>query len=272
MQASMVKVGISKGHEPNIAKLLELIEYAPEPCDLVVIKPNLCAPYPSQTGATTDSSIVEQTIEFFSEHASKITLVESNGFIATAEESFENTGTKDVCENQGIEFVNLSKDALVPVGKDYRALGDFRAPRTLLEADVLVNLPVMKTHFLTTVTLGLKNMFGIIPGNKARYHNCISEAICDVIKFRSPDLTILDAIVGMEGAGPLDGRPKCMDLSMASTDVVALDTTACRAMRINPHQVEHLQKAAYYGLGESSPNKIEVVGERVEEVRGKFLY
>ncbi|MFQ5800404.1 MAG: DUF362 domain-containing protein, partial [Candidatus Hydrothermarchaeales archaeon] len=117
---------------------------------------------------------------------------------------------------------------------------------------------------------GMKNMLGILPGRKSAYHPRLSDAINDVAKIKRPDLTIMDGIIGMEGEGPVSGSPKKMDLVLASEDALALDITACRVMRINPVHVDHLQKAAYYGIGEGNPGKIEVVGEKVEDVWERF--
>ncbi len=196
--------------------------------------------------------------------------MESDGFSATADEAAEKSGVMDVCNYFEVPFINLSQDIGIPVKGDLKALVNPRFPRTVLKADFLVNLPVMKTHPLTTVSLGMKNMLGVIPVKKNAYHSKISEAICDVLRIKKPDLTVLDGIIGMEGEGPISGMPKKMDLTMAGEDVLALDVTACRVMRINTAYVEHLQKAAYYGLGEDNPSRIEVKGERVEDVWDKF--
>jgi uncharacterized protein (DUF362 family) len=196
-------------------------------------------------------------------------VVESNPYSISAEEAFEKTGTKELCEYYGAGLVNLSKDIIVPVERDYLILKNFRAPRTVLKADVFINLPVMKTHPKTTVSLSLKNMLGIIPGGKAIYHPRITEAIIDVMRVRSPDLNILDGIIGMEGR---EGRPKEMDLVMASRDAVALDIIACRVMGINPINVEHVFRAGYSGLGEYAEKNIQVVGQSIENVRERFEY
>lgn len=266
----MVKVSIIKSKEPDVKKALDMIEFAPQKHDLVVIKPNLCAPLHYSTGATTDLRILEQVINIFEEHAGKIVIVESDGPFATAEESLEKTKMKAVCDYYGIEFVNLSKDICIPVKREYNALDNFKTPRTILKADFLVNLPVMKTHELTTVSLSLKNWFGIVPWRKAVYHPRISEVICDLLRIRKPDLNIMDGIIGMEG-GPTKGRAKEMNLVLASEDAVALDTVCCNIMRINPHHVEHLQRACYYNLGACTSNKIQVVGGRIKDVSSKFV-
>jgi len=267
----MVKVSIVRAEKPDVRRALELISFSPGQYDLVAIKPNLCCTRPHYTGATTDPRLVEEVIKVFRDHAEEMAVIESDGFSATAEEAAEGTGIAEVCSYFEIPFVNLSRDLRIPVKGEFKALHNARMPRTLLKADLLVNLPVMKTHMLSTVSLGLKNLFGVLPERKSTYHSRLSEAICDVAKIRRPELTIMDGMIGMEGEGPISGRPKKMGLLLASEDVVALDVTACMVMRINPVYVDHIQKAAYYGLGVANPARIQVMGERVEDVWDRFM-
>lgn len=266
----MVKVSIARSFKPDVKRALDLIDFVPKKLELLAIKPNLCCPLPYFTGATTDTRVLEQTIEIFEGHADEIVVVESDGYMATAEKSFEKSGMKDVCDAHDIAFVNLSKEICIPIKRDLKALTNFKVPRTILKADFLVNLPVMKTHSLTTVTLSLKNMFGIVPKRKAIYHPKLTEVIADVMKIRKPDLSIMDGIVGMEGNGPIDGKSKRMNLVLASEDPLAMDLVCCKIMRVNPVHVEHVQKVCYYGLGECNWNDIKVVGEQIEDVWKKF--
>ncbi len=267
----MVKVGIVKSELPDVKGVLDLIDFSPDDYDLVAIKPNLCCPKPYYTGATTDLRLLEGVIKIFKEHAKELLVMESDGYSTTADESAEKSGVLDVCDYFEVPFFNLSKDIMIPVKGELKALMNVKIPRTFLKADHVINLPVMKTHNIAGVSLGMKNMFGIVPGKKNSHHSKLSDAIADVSKIKRPHLTIMDGIIGMEGDGPISGKPKKMDLTLASRDVLALDFTACRVMRINPFNIDHLQKAAYYGLGVSNPEKIEVVGERVEDVWDKFF-
>jgi uncharacterized protein (DUF362 family) len=266
----MVKVSIVKSERPDVKTSLDLIGFKPGKYELVALKPNLCSPKPYYSGATTDLRLLEEVIKIFKKRAKELVVIESNGFSATAEEAAEKSGILDVCNYFEVPLVNLSNDILIPVRGDLKALQNTKIPRTYLKADFIVNLPVMKTHIQTFVSLGLKNMLGVVPDRKSAYHSKLSDAICDISKIRKPDLTVMDGIIGMEGDGPIDGTPKKMDLVLASEDVLALDTTACRIMKINPVHVDHLQKAAYYGIGEGNLRKIEVVGEKVEDVWSRF--
>ncbi len=266
----MAEVSIVRSARPDVKKALGLIGFTPGEYDLVAIKPNICAAMPYYTGATTDLRLLEETIKLFLDCSTEVVVMESDGFTDSASMAAEKTGVLEVCSYFDVPFVNLSSDIQIPVKLELRALNNVKVPRTFLKADFIVNLPVMKTHILSIVSLGMKNMFGILPRPRSTYHSKLSDAICDVLTIRKPDLTIMDGIIGMEGDGPITGSPKKMDLLLASTDVLALDVTACRVMRINPVHVDHIQKAAYYDLGEDNPAKIQVNGERIEDVWSKF--
>jgi|Deesub1362A_J573_1020465.scaffolds.fasta_scaffold00350_30 uncharacterized protein (DUF362 family) len=265
----MAKVSIVRSKKPDIRPALDFINFTPKECEIVAIKPNISSPDPYNTGITTDLRILEQVLKMYEGLAERV-VIESNPYSHKMEEVFEKTGAQELCEYYGAKIVNLSEDRLIPVELDYLVLKNFKAPSTILKADFLINLPVMKTHPITKVSLALKNMMGIIPGSKAIYHPRISEAIVDVMRVRKPDLNILDGIVGVEGRA--GRKPKEMDLIMASTDAVALDTIACKVMGVNPINVEHIYMAGYYGIGEYVERKIQVVGETVENVRDKFEY
>ncbi|MFV2041400.1 MAG: DUF362 domain-containing protein [Candidatus Hydrothermarchaeales archaeon] len=266
----MAEVSIVRSARPDVKKALGLIGFTPGEYDLVAIKPNICAAMPYYTGATTDLRLLEETIKLFLDCSKEVVVMESDGFTDSASMAAEKTGVLEVCSYFDVPFVNLSSDIQIPVKLELRALNNVKVPRTFLKADFIVNLPVMKTHILSIVSLGMKNMFGILPRPRSTYHSKLSDAICDVLTIRKPDLTIMDGIIGMEGDGPITGSPKKMDLLLASTDVLALDVTACRVMRINPVHVDHIQKAAYYDLGEDNPSKIQVKGEKIEDVWSKF--
>jgi ferredoxin len=150
--------------------------------------------------------------------------------------------------------------------------------RTVLEADVIINLPKFKTHSLTLLTLGVKNLFGCIPGpRKALWHlkagedrKTFAQILVDVYRVIQPSLTILDGIVGMEGNGPNSGRPISLGLILASSDSLSLDQITCDLLGISRKSLLTNRVAIEQGLGKDG---IEVVGERVEDVKiGHFQF
>jgi hypothetical protein len=142
----------------------------------------------------------------------------------------------------------------------------------MLDADVVINIPAMKTHFETLVTLGIKNYHGIIPDRyKIMFHKDeISQKLVDIHKAVRTNLNIMDGIVGMEGLGPRLGSSVPMNLVLASSDVVSLDAVACSIMDIDPGEVETIRLADTQGVGVGRLDSIEVMGRSIEEVRRTF--
>ena len=141
-----------------------------------------------------------------------------------------------------------------------------------MEADVVINLPKWKTHGLTVLTLGVKNLFGCIPGpKKALWHlkagedrKVFAQILVDLYQVIQPSLTILDGILGMEGNGPNSGHPIPLGLILASRDPLSLDQIVCDLLGIPRESLPTNRVAFEEGLAKDG---IEVVGERVEEVR-----
>ena len=260
-----------RGHEP-VFKALDLIDYeqALVGYDTVLIKVNFITDKTWDTGATTDPIVVEAIIKKLEELPVKVYVVESDATITNADKAFEKTGMKDMCKRNGVEWLNLRhvKDKVkleIPNGE---ALQSITVPRLVTESAV-ISAAKLKTHLNTTVTLGMKNMFGLLPDKfKGRYHmKGISKVVVDINAVLKPAFTVIDGFVGMEGEGPVDGTPVQMNLIIAGKDVVATDATAARVMGFNPYEITHIRKAFEKGLGRS---EAEIVGEILETVKRNF--
>jgi uncharacterized protein (DUF362 family) len=274
MHADLPVVAVVKGvrgHAP-VFKALDLINYknALAGYDKVLIKVNFITTKTWDTGATTDPIVVEAIIKKLENLPVKIYVVESDATMTNADKAFEATGMKDMCERNGVEWLNLRyvKDKVklkVPNGE---ALENITVPRLVTESAV-ISAAKLKTHINTTVTLGMKNMFGLLPDKvKAKYHmKGISNVVVDINSVLKPALTVIDGFVGMEGSGPVDGTPVQMDLVIAGRDVVATDATACRVMGFNPYEIKHIRKAYEKGLGNS---EAQILGEKLETVKRTF--
>ena len=269
------KVAIVKGersHEP-VFKALDLIDYkgALAGRDTVLIKVNFITDKTWDTGATTDPMVVEAIIKKLEDLPVKVYVVESDATITSADKAFKKTGMKEMCERNGVECINLRrvKDKVKLAIPDGEALKSITVPRIVTES-AIISAAKLKTHSDTGVTLGMKNMFGLLPDKyKGKYHlKGISKVIVDINTVLKSTLTVIDGFVGMEGSGPVDGKPVQMNLIIAGTDPVATDATACRIMGINPHEIKHVRKAYEKGLG--SIDDIQVLGEKLETVTRPF--
>jgi uncharacterized protein (DUF362 family) len=273
LTSKVVIVKGKRGHEP-VFKALDLVDYetALSGWGTVLIKVNFITVKTWDTGATTDPIVVEAIIERLKKLGVKIYVVESDATRTSADKAFEVTGMREMCERNGVQCLNLRhvKDRVkvdIPHGE---TLNSIVVPRIVTES-AIVSAAKLKTHMSTGVTLGMKNMFGLLPDKlKGKYHlKGISKVIADINTVLKPALTVIDGIVGMEGRGPSDGTPVQMDLITAGNDPVATDATACRVMGFDPHEISHIRKAYEKGLG--NIDDVQILGEKLENVVRPFL-
>ena len=272
MTSKVAIVKGERGHDP-VFKALDLIDYqsALAGWDKVLIKVNFIVDKTWDTGATTDPIVVEAIIKKLENLPVKVYVVESDATITNADTAFKKTGMREMCERNGVECLNLRhvKDKVKLDIPDGEALKSITVPRLVTESAV-ISAAKLKTHSDTGVTLGMKNMFGLLPDKfKGKYHlKGISKVIVDINTVLKPTLTVIDGFVGMEGAGPVDGTPVRMDLIIAGTDTVATDATACRVIGIDPHEIKHICKACEKGLG--NIDDVQILGKKLETVKRAF--
>jgi uncharacterized protein (DUF362 family) len=261
-----------RGHEP-VFRALDLIDYkqALGDCGRVLIKVNFITDKTWETGATTDPMVVEAIILKLRALSPEVYVVESDATITNADKAFKSTGMKEMCQRHGVECLNLRhvKDRVKIAIPDGEALQSIKVPRIVTES-AIINVAKLKTHMSTKVTLGMKNLFGLLPDKfKGKYHmKGISKVIVDINRVLKPALTVIDGFIGMEGRGPTGGIPVKMDLIIAGTDVVATDAIACRIIGFEPLEIVHIRKAFEKGLG--NVDDIEILGSRLEDVKRVF--
>lgn len=272
MTSRVAVVKGKRGHDP-VLKALDLADYetALSGWNKVLIKVNFITVETWETGATTDPIVVEAIIKRLKNLPVEIYVVESDATMTNADKAFEATGMREMSERNGVQWLNLRhvKDRVkidIPHGE---ALKSITVPRILTES-AIISAAKLKTHMSTGVTLGMKNMFGLLPDKlKSKYHlRGISTVIVDINTVLKPALTVIDGFVAMEGRGPVGGTPVQMDLIIAGSDPVATDSTACRIMGFEPREISHVRKAYERGLG--NIDDIQVLGERLEDVTRRF--
>jgi uncharacterized protein (DUF362 family) len=186
----------------------------------------------------------------------------------------EASGTADVARRLGLALVDLNRDEQVQVhAPEAYVMPDFCIARAAWEADVIVDLPVVKTHVRTGITCGLKNMKGVLPGEeKKRTHRMgLDRAIVDLNRVTRPHYTVVDAIVGVQGTHtrPEDRVP--LGCILAGADVVAVDAVCAAIMGFDVEQIHHVQLAAEAGLGVANLAQVKVRGEPIAAVRRPFV-
>ena len=145
-------------------------------------------------------------------------------------------------------------------GKRYKTVNDnfnhLLLSKEAMEADVIINLPKVKSHLQLTLTLGVKNLFGCVPGKmKAWWHleagkdaNKFGEMLVETARAINPTLTILDGIIGHEGNGPSGGEPRNLEILAASTNVFALDRAMLEVLQVAPAQVPTVAASQRLGI------------------------
>jgi uncharacterized protein (DUF362 family) len=271
----MSRVAIVRGLDPikSTVKALEAIM-----ADLttvlsserpILIKPNyITADHPS-TGITTDSRVIEGVVKFLKEHGKdNIVIGEGSGWADTFT-AFRVAGVDKVAERWNVRLIDLNSDVFIEVHPpNPLALKKVKVAKTALESTI-ISVPKLKVHRLATVTLGIKNMMGVLASKGSMHNGRLNENIVDLASILKPSLTVIDGIVAGEGH-ETSGNPVEMNLVIAGTDPVAVDAVGATIMGIPPTEVKHLVLAEKKGLGTCRLENIEIIGEPIENVRRKF--
>ena len=248
------------------------------PGQTVLLKPNLLSPKFADTAATTHPTLVGAAAKAVMKLGAKPVIGDSPPFRGQTANTYEHvlrmTGMREVADHLGVEIVSLDRPWR-EVGTGGKYFKKLPVAAAFLEADVVINLPKLKTHDLTAFTGAVKNMFGCIPGlKKSQLHlqaaedrELFAQMIVDVFAACRPTISIMDAVVGMEGSGPSHGYVKQIGVILAGFDAVALDAVACEIVAIPPASVDTTRLAGEQGLGEARMERIEIVGENIERLR-----
>jgi len=234
----------------------------------VLIKPNL-SHFEYITGVVTSPQLTSDLIGLLRDHAEEVIVAESEGFNYSCKAAFQKTGMEDAVKRAGGTVMNLSEDQVVEVKFPRGPLKRLFLPKTALEADAVVDLPMMKTHEFMMYSGAIKNLFGCVPSNKRIYlHPYLPEVLCRLYTLLKPQLTIMDARVGIEGNGPTKGNPVQMGLVLTGNDALATDIVTTQIMKLNWKETYLGYIARQTGLTESdiaTPDlQVEAVARRFE--------
>ncbi len=232
----------------------------------VLLKPNLLSASAPELAITTHPVVMEVVARLVQEAGGEVWIGDSPaGPVSENPRVWEVSGAREVAERVDARLVPFDRATWRSLrGEDY-----FLAP-PLFDADLVIDLPKLKTHNFALYTGAVKNLLGAVPGTrKTELHYRapgiadFSRVLVDILELVRPGLTIMDGILGMEGEGPgRAGTPHRYCCLMAAADPVALDAVATSAMGYRPGEVLHLVQAEERGLGVASPARIHVVGER----------
>jgi uncharacterized protein (DUF362 family) len=227
----------------------------------VVIKVNLSTPFADMAHASnTSPEILDAVLSVLKERTPHITVGESDGMRYPSEDAFEVSGFYPIIERHGARPINFTKDEWVETGHDL--IKGWGLPKMLLDADVFITLPVLKTHATTVFTGSLKNQFGCYPQhNRILLHPKLDDVIVLINSILRPRIVIMDGLTAMEGRGPINGEPRELGIILGGSDPVAVDATAMRLVGIDPYTSKHVVSASKQGLGAIDTADIDITGD-----------
>lgn len=243
----------------------------------VLLKPNLLMRRRPEKATTTHPAVVQAVAEMVAEAGGIPVIFDSPGGYTfhtqgTLESLYETCGMKDAARLGGAEL--CFDTAVVDIPYDNgKTIKNIKTLKCILEADKIINIPKLKTHMMMGMSGAVKNLFGIVPGGfKTEYHfrfedeNDFAGVIVDICGFAKPALTVLDAVVGMEGSGPSNGNPRQVGLILASANPYELDIAAANAIGLDPRAIPVIRETIRRSLCSGKLEDIEIIGEKLQDV------
>jgi len=235
----------------------------------IVLKPNFVEYHPERP-INTDPRLVAALIEYLrAAGARRVTVAEAPGHRRDARDVWKCSGLGRTLEELKVPLIDLNHDDLTALKTNIRGTGGrILLPKTILNADLLISLPKLKTHHWALATLSLKNAFGIVPGirygwpKNILHWNGIERSIVELNRLVTFNLAIVDGVVGMEGDGPLFGSPVNTGLIIMGKDLVAVDAAAGQIMGYAPSELAYLEPAVKAGIGSFAPTRFTGIDPR----------
>jgi uncharacterized protein (DUF362 family)/Pyruvate/2-oxoacid:ferredoxin oxidoreductase delta subunit len=219
-----------------------------KPGQNVLVKPNLLSDAEPEKAVTTHPELVRQVVRGLRAAGAVVRVGDSPAAAMTLDQVWAKTGLAAVCQAEQAPLVSFESGGTRAASRDGFV---FNVAEAAMNADLIVNLPKVKTHSLTTLTAAVKNFYGLLPGyQKALLHKEYPKParFCRLLRalyaVLPPSFSIADGVVGMEGAGPANGRPVPLRFLAASADAIALDLALCQALHIAPTRVPYLADRA----------------------------
>lgn len=237
----------------------------------VLLKVNLIGPKTPESGAITHVEFIRSITKILKEKGCNVFIGDSSGGaiagIAPTNQSFVSSGIEKMAKEEGAEIKSFDKEGVVKCD-DNLVYGPMYIAKPMFDADIVINLPKLKTHSAAMYTGAIKNLFGCIPGLKKAYYHKIApnpldfgDVIVDINKSCKINLNIMDGIESMEGEGPTGGTVYKSNKILISEDPLALDTVASKMIGMDVDNIPILKKAQMRNLGESNLEKIELLGD-----------
>ena len=276
---SLVALAKEPTIQESVTKVFDLmggVTQLIEAGDTVVLKPNAGHAAPPETAVCTNPEVVRAVIrEVKKAKPGRIIVAEAAAIGCDTEECYRVSGIGQVAEEEGVELIDIKRDKdllSIPV-RGYRSnIKRVKLPRFLLEADHIINLPILKAHASMVFSCALKNIKGTVQDrvHMDMHKQNLTMAMMDVWYAVRADINIVDAIYAASGFSPHTPVPLEVGCILGSKDPVAVDRVACDLVGIDPNMVDYFRVAEEAGMGNTDINDIEVVGEKVADCYKKM--
>ena len=229
----------------------------------VLVKPNLLSARPPEDAVDTHPEVVRAVVRLV-KSAKGVPVVGDSpgGYYKNIDKVFEASGMKKMAAEEDVELVRFTTSRLIE---------GFPIARRVFESDLVISVPKFKTHCLTILTAAIKNMYGTMTGlhktvchSKAPKEEDFAKVVAKIYSVSRPHLSIVDGITAMEGDGPSAGRQRSMNLIMAGTDAVAIDSCLAKIVGLEPLDILVTKEAYNMKLGEADLSKIEILGDSIK--------
>ncbi len=249
-----------------------------KPGQTVLLKPNLLSPSAPDEAVVTHPYLVGAVARLVKDCGARAIIADSPGgpfsrFLLGR--TYRKAGLESVAQDTG-SSLNFNTEVIERSNPDGRLIKRFELIKATAEADVIINLPKLKTHAFMRLTGAAKNVFGLVPGVvKAGYHaklvtpDRFAGMLLDLTLLVKPSLTVMDAVVGMEGDGPAAGSPKYIGLLLASPDCISLDAAMAAITSFRRDEIPILLAAFERGIEGADISQVEILGKPLESVRMK---
>lgn len=288
-QVALVKCSTNEEIQKRVEQVMNLlggIDTYVKSGDRVLIKPNVLCAQNYSTGATTNPLIVKAMAELcLASGAKQVIVGESSNWGIDSMAAMLACGYNKIADGKRIILQDFKKHPFIKKKIDGLVLKSINIPQAIEEADVVINCPILKTHTMTKVTIGIKNfsvgissdmdkqcklhrigMFPPVSDEIETHGSWLDCAIADINSHVKTTLTIVDGILGLHGMGaPLFGIPIHSKLILAGADRVAVDVVGSRLLGFDAQEVCHINNSYDYGMGEIDLDKIEILGEKLED-------
>jgi uncharacterized protein (DUF362 family) len=231
----------------------------------VLIKPNLIAPRPRKRAAQTDPAVIVETARLLIDFGCKPFVGDSPAW-SNVFACVRALGVEEALKKLSVPVRQLNRPRRCRIGVSNTDVG---ISSVVLDADVIINLPKLKTHQQLVATFAVKNMFGTVTGKKkALWHfskgkkeHRFCEFLIDIYRHVNPVVSIIDAVTVMDGPGPIRGRARPLGYLIGGTDAIACEIICCKLVNVSADEIPIIRTARRMGFGVSDSEEIEVVGD-----------